>query len=92
MEFKGLIDMVAELPKYDFMVNIIDANLFALNISDADPEYHASFLLRANATGRNLDEMNGEFKLLNSLFSKTDKQIQIYGLNANVKNNADINM
>lgn len=91
MEFEGLIDMVADLPKYDFRVQIIDANLFALNISDADPEYHASFLFKANATGRNIDELNGEFNLLNSLFSKTDRQIQIYDLNAIVQNKPDNN-
>ena len=91
MEFKGLVDMASELPKFNFRVNTIDANLFALNISDADPEYHASFLLTANTTGRNLDEMNGEFNLLNSLFSKTDKQIQIYDLNVMVRNDADLN-
>jgi len=91
MEFQGLIDMVADLPKYHFRANIIDANLSALNISDADPEYHASFLFKANATGKNLDDINGEFNLLNSLFSKTDKQIQIYDLNAIVRNDAEAN-
>ncbi len=91
MEFKGLIDMVADLPKYNFRANIIDANLFALNISDADPEYHASFLFKANATGKNMDDINGEFNLLNSLFSKTDKQIQIYDLNAIVRNDEKAN-
>ena len=91
MEFKGLIDMAADLPEYNFMVNIIDANLYALNISDSDPEYHASFLFKANATGKNLDDINGEFKLLNSLFSKTDRQIQIYDLNAIIRNNEESN-
>jgi hypothetical protein len=78
MNFQGLIDMASEIREYDFHVNIIDANLYALNISDDDPEYHASFLLRAKAKGASLDDLNGEFTLLNSLFSKSNMQIQIY--------------
>lgn len=91
MSFRGLIDMASEIREYDFSVNIIDANLYALNISDSDPEYHASFLLDAKAKGPNLDELNGEFNLLNSLFSKTSKQIQVYDFNLFIDNSENSN-
>ncbi|MBN1951628.1 MAG: translocation/assembly module TamB domain-containing protein [Bacteroidales bacterium] len=87
MTFKGLFDMGSDISAYNFDVNVIDANLYALNISDSDPEYHGSFLLKANASGPSLDEINGEFHLLNSLFFKTNKQIQIYDLNLILANN-----
>jgi hypothetical protein len=91
MEFDGLINMATELPQYIFTVNVIDADLYDLKISTSDPEYHASFLLTANASGRSLDAINGEFKLLNSLFTKTDRQIQIYDFNLQARNDGDRN-
>ncbi len=91
MEFHGLIDLAATPRQYDFNANIIDANLSALQISDSDPNYHASFLIQANAEGKTIDELNGEIKLLNSLFSKTNKQIQVYGLDLVMINTKDHN-
>jgi hypothetical protein len=81
MEFNGLVDMGSVPRQYDFSANIIDANLFALHLTELDPEYHASFLVKANAKGSSLDEINGELHLLNSLFTKTNKQIQIFDFN-----------
>lgn len=77
--------------RYVFQANVIDANLFALNISDDDPNYHASFLVNANMEGNSLDEFNGELKLLNSLFAKSDKQIQVYDLDLFIQNSKDLN-
>jgi hypothetical protein len=91
MEFEGLIDLAAAPRKYDFSAHIIDADLTALKISDSDPEYHASFLIEAKAEGQTIDELNGEITLLNSLFSKTDKQIQVYGLELSLVNSRDYN-
>jgi hypothetical protein len=91
MEFTGLIDLAANPRKYDFSANIIDADLTALQISDSDPDYHASFLIQANAVGQSVDELNGEIKLLNSLFSKTNKQIQVYGIELVMVNTKDYN-
>jgi len=91
MEFKGLVDLSVEPWLYDFHANIIDANLFALHISDIDTNYHVSFLVNANATGKSLDDLNGEIELLNSLFAKTNKQIQVYDLKLYALNNQGSN-
>jgi hypothetical protein len=87
MEFKGLVDLTIDPWMYDFHANIIDANLFALHVSDIDTNYHVSFLVNANATGKSLDDLNGQIELLNSLFTKTDKQIQVYDLKLFAINN-----
>lgn len=91
MEFNGLIDLAAQPRQYDFTANVIDANLTELNISDADPNYHASFLIKAKAEGNDLDELNGQIQLLNSLFTKTNKQIQVYGLELDLINTSEEN-
>jgi hypothetical protein len=91
MEFNGLVDMTSDNRKYDFSANVIDANLFALHLTDSDPEYHASFLLNANATGESLDNINGEVHLLNSLFSKANKQIQVFDFNVYARNSKELN-
>jgi len=49
-----------------------------LNIDKSDPDFNVSFYVEANATGRNLAGLNGEVRLLNSLFEKKDKQLQVY--------------
>ncbi|MBN1597691.1 MAG: translocation/assembly module TamB [Bacteroidales bacterium] len=91
MEFNGLVDLSGKQGVYDFDANVIDANLYELNISDSDKNYHASFLIEAKAKGNSFDSLNGEIKLLNSLFSKTDKQIQIYDINVIAQNDEEIN-
>jgi hypothetical protein len=91
MQFDGLLDLAAIPRQYDFTANIIDANLTELKISDADPNYHASFLVEAKAQGKTFDELNGEIRLLNSLFTKSDKQIQVYGLSMIIRNEEEFN-
>jgi hypothetical protein len=81
LEFEGLVDMASNPKQYDFVANVIDANLYALNLTKDDSLYHASFLVNAKAKAENMDELNGELHLLNSLFTKRGKQIQIFDLN-----------
>ena len=67
-------------PKFDFTANVSSIRPYYLNIDKSDPDYFASFLLKTNFTGRNIDDLDGEIKLVNSFFQKTGKQIQIYDL------------
>jgi hypothetical protein len=80
MQFDGRIDFSDTMPVFDFTTEISRARLFPLNLSSFDPSYTLSCLLQANFTGRTLDEYNGSIRLLNSLFQKQNKQIQIYDL------------
>ena len=91
MQFDGKIDNSGTVPVFDFTSEISRARLYALNLSVADPTYTLSCLLQANFTGRTLDEYNGSIKLLNSLFQKQDKQIQIYDLVLEAIHHADTN-
>ena len=80
MQFDGRIDFSDTVPVFDFTTEISRARLFPLNLSAFDPSYTLSCLLQANFTGRTLDEFDGSIRLLNSLFQKQNKQIQIYDL------------
>jgi hypothetical protein len=89
MNFFGKIDAAGEIPVFDFTANVDRARLYPLNIIHSDPTYTLSCLLKANFVGANLDDFNGDIKLVNSLFQREDKQIQIYDFNFHALNRPD---
>jgi len=76
LEFLGKVNFTDSIASFDFTANITEANFYALNISKSDPEFKASCYLVANAYGNSINSLNGEVKLLNSLFTKKEKQLQ----------------
>jgi hypothetical protein len=80
LEFLGKVDFSDTIPVFDFTANVTDADFYALNISRSNPDLRASFYMIANARGTSINNLNGEVKLLNSLFIKNEKQLQIYDL------------
>lgn len=91
MEAEGKLDFGVDIPSYKLKTNVIDADLCGLNISNTDSAFHASFLAETDIKGKSIDELNGEIRLVNSLFTKSDRQIQIYDLNVNITNLKDYN-
>jgi len=91
LEFLGQVDLSDTVAAFDFTANVTDANLYALNLDKSDPDFTASFYLIAKGHGSSLKNLNGEIKLLNSLFTKKDKQLQIYDFQvlADDRNGAD---
>ncbi|MBN2613101.1 MAG: translocation/assembly module TamB domain-containing protein, partial [Bacteroidales bacterium] len=86
-DFHGDLDFASDTPRYDFVASVMRANLYALNLDHSDPTQEISFDIEANAEGDSLNNFNGNIKLVNALFSKKDKQIQVYDLYASVYNN-----
>jgi hypothetical protein len=86
-EFRGVVDFASDTPRYDFTASVTHANLFKLNIDPSDPSQEVSFDIVADARGNSLNNINGNVKLINALFSKKDNQIQIYDLYASASNN-----
>jgi len=91
MEFFGKIDFTDTLPVFDFTADVDKAMLHPLNIVSTDPSYTLSCYLRANFIGANLNDFDGEITLVNSLFQKHDKQIQIYDFNLFAHHRPDTN-
>jgi hypothetical protein len=88
MNFDGLLDFSSDIRRYDFTANVFNANLYNIKLHEKDPNYTASFLVRANLSGNYIDNINGEVNLVNSLFAKSDAQIQVYDLNLNIRNDS----
>ncbi|MCK4746817.1 MAG: hypothetical protein KAT15_07280, partial [Bacteroidales bacterium] len=92
MDFQGMTDFSGEVPVYKFTANVARARPYYLNIIQSDPNYFASFLIETDLSGRTLDELNGELKLVNSLFEKTDAQIQLYDVTIKARNTPDASL
>ncbi len=91
MDFFGKIDFTDSLPVFDFTASVDKAMLYPLNLATIDPSYTLSCYLRANFIGAKLDDFDGEINLVNSLFRKQDKQIQIYDFNLFARHRPDSN-
>jgi len=87
LEFSGKADFSGENPEFAFTADVARARPYYLNIDRSDPSYFASFLLKTNFTGKNPDDFNGELSLVNSLFSSSDQQIQMYDFSLKAVNN-----
>jgi hypothetical protein len=91
LEFLGKVNLSDTIPAFDFTANITDANLYALNLNKTDPDFRVSCFIIANAVGNSINSLNGEIKLLNSLFVKKDQQLQLYDLSLLSENRAGYN-
>ncbi|UCH14947.1 MAG: hypothetical protein JSV22_03015, partial [Bacteroidales bacterium] len=91
VEFQGMVDFSSEIYDVDFTANIARADLCALNLDKSDSSHTVSFYVKANAQGNSIDNLNGEIKLLNSLLTRGNKQIQIYDFSVYAKNSLDSN-
>lgn len=88
VQFDGLVDLSSEIRQYVFAANVYYAHLYNLNFNKKDPNYTSSFLINADISGNSIDEINGNVKLLNSLFAKTNAQIQVYDLQLDIINDS----
>jgi hypothetical protein len=91
MNAQGKFDINDTLPVFDFTANVDRARLFPLHFATTDPTYTLSCYLRANFIGSDIDEFDGEINLVNSLFQKQGKQIQIYNFNFYAQHRPDSN-
>ena len=78
LDLLGLFDFSSELPEFDFTLNLQKANLYKLNLDKNDTSSRASLLLTANFKGNNIDNLDGEIKLLNSNFRKYNSNLEVY--------------
>jgi hypothetical protein len=78
MDLLGMLNFNDTLPEFDFTLNLVNANLFKLKIDPKDSTSAISMLLTSNFRGSNIDNMDGEIKLLNSTITKNGKTIDLY--------------
>jgi hypothetical protein len=77
MDILGLFNFKEKLPEFDFTLNLTKANLYKLNFDKSDTSSSLSMMLTANFRGTNIDNVNGEIKMLNSSFKKFSDTLEL---------------
>jgi len=78
MDVLGMFNFERELPEFDFTLNLANANLNRLNLDKEDTSSSLSMLLTANFSGSNIDNMDGEIKLINSRIRRYGNTLDLY--------------
>ncbi len=89
LEFEGMMDFSGSVPEYRFRADVSRARPYYLKLISEDPETFVSFLVETDLSGSHIDELNGEIRLVNSLFVRNDAQVQVYNLNISARNTPD---
>jgi hypothetical protein len=77
LDLLGLFNFKDKLPEFDFTLNIANANLYKLNFDKVDTTSSMTLLITANFKGNNIDNLDGEIKLLNSNFKKYNNNLEL---------------
>ena len=78
MDILGRFDLSNVLPEFDFTMNLAHADLYKLKLQEKDTVYRASALLTATFTGNNIDNLDGDLRLINSTLRNSNGEITIY--------------
>jgi len=78
MDLLGRFDFTGELPEVDFSLNLLEADLYKLNIDRSDSLSNLSMLLTANFTGNNIDNICGDIRLLNSKLKRNGNVFDLF--------------
>ena len=78
MDLLGMFDFSKKLPEFDFTLNLAEANLNRLNFDKSDTTSSLTMLMTANFKGNNIDNLDGEIKLLNSTIRKHNNKLDLY--------------
>lgn len=78
LDVLGMFNFRESLPEFDFTLNLAKANLHELKIDKKDSTSSLSLLLTSNFRGNNIDNIDGEIKLLNSSITRNNKNIELY--------------
>ena len=77
LDILGRFDFSKEMPVFDFTMNLPKANLEKLNITPGDTSSSLSMAVSANFTGNNINNLNGEIKILNAKYRKLSNDLDV---------------
>jgi hypothetical protein len=78
LDLLGMFNFNGKLPEFNFTLNLTGANLYKLNIDKIDSTAYLSMLLTSNFKGNNIDNLDGEIKLLHANIKKFNKSLELY--------------
>lgn len=76
LNFLGKVDFSDSIPVFDFSAFVPKIDLVKLNLNKADSISQASFLLTAKFMGSNLDNSQGEIKVVNSFYKNQNGELK----------------
>jgi hypothetical protein len=74
----GMLNFSDTLPEFNFTLNLAHADLYRLNIDKKDSTSFLSMILTTNFRGSNIDNLDGEIKLLSSSIEKHGATMELY--------------
>ncbi|MDQ1296112.1 MAG: hypothetical protein QG611_90, partial [Bacteroidota bacterium] len=77
MDILGMFNFSGKLPEFDFTLDLARADLHNLNFDRIDTTSALSLLMTANFSGNNIDNLDGEIKLLNSNLKKYGNTLEV---------------
>lgn len=86
----GRYDFSDTIPELDFSLNLLNADLYALNIDPGDSTSNLSMLLTANIVGNNINNMTGEVRMLNSRIRKFGEELDLYDVGLKASEERDV--
>ncbi len=78
LDLLGMFNFEEKLPEFHFTLNLADADLFNLNLTKADSSSTLSALVTSNFKGNNIDNLDGEIKLINSTLKRNAEILELY--------------
>jgi len=78
MDLLARLDLRGEEFEVDFSLNLLEADLYRLNINPTDSISKLSMLVTANFTGNNIDNISGDIRLLNAKLRKENDEFDLY--------------
>jgi hypothetical protein len=92
LDLLGMFSFKNKLPEFDFNMNLSEANLYNLKIDKQDTSAKLTILLTSNFRGTNIDNLDGEIRLLNSNYTKYGNNLEMndYSLKTYNENNSPV--
>lgn len=79
-DFNGTFDFNKEIPVFNFQLDLKHAKLQALNLMEQDSLAKLSFLMKANFTGSNIDNLSGLIWLEDGWYSNRNGKLDLNNL------------
>lgn len=89
MEFSGKFDFSQQVPAFNFLTIIDNANLYKLNIDKSDSTSQLALALKADFTGANLDQLQGKIHFDELRYQREEGIIKADKLHLSVKEGKD---
>ena len=86
-DLNGLMDMSKEIPSFDVRLNVKEADLHSLKLSDNDNKMLLSTNVNANVRGKSVDKAYGNIKIENTTYTDSRGEYKMNDFDLNITEN-----